>query len=137
MKFSFCNSIGRPGVYYYPMLSSYLMNHWYLKFLTQNPIAKILFSIFVHMQVIYNFCTEILILYLWDNNCWYFLSLKNTHSIVTHICGIEKIDLDNLTYKAETDTDVENRRVDLESEAGGGGMSRKSNIDTCSLPCVK
>lgn len=47
----------------------------------------------------------------------------------------EKIDIDNLTYKAETDIDVENRRVDMES-GGGGGMSWKSNIDTCSLPCV-
>ena len=64
MKFSFCNSLGRPGVYYYAMLSSYLMNHWYWKFLTQNPIAKILLSIFVHMEVIYNFYTEILILYV-------------------------------------------------------------------------
>lgn len=51
--------------------------------------------------------------------------------------ALKKIYLDNLTYKAETDTDVENRRVDMESEAGGGEMSRKSNIDTCSLPCVK
>ena len=37
---------------------------------------------------------------------------KNKYRILTHICGIQKNGTDEPVFKAEIDTDVENKRMD-------------------------
>ena len=40
--------------------------------------------------------------------------------IISLICGIQKNGNDELIFKAETDTDVENKDMDIEGRRGGG-----------------
>ena len=48
----------------------------------------------------------------------------------------EKIGIDNLIYKAERETDVENKCMDIKGE-GGGGMNWEIGIDIYTLLYIK
>ena len=49
----------------------------------------------------------------------------------------EKIGIDDLIYKAEIETDVENKSMDNKGERGGGGMNWEIGIDRYTLICTK
>ena len=61
---------------------------------------------------------------------------KNKYRILTHICGIKKNGTDELICKAETETDVENRRMDTKG-GRSGGMDWEIGIDVYTLLCIK
>ena len=51
----------------------------------------------------------------------------------------EKIGIDDLIYKAEIETDVENKSMDNKGGRGGGGMNWEIGIDiyTLLILCIK
>ena len=61
---------------------------------------------------------------------------KNKYRILTHICGTQKNDTDELVCRAEIETDVENKRMDPKV-GGGGGMNWEIGIDIHTLICIK
>ena len=69
---------------------------------------------------------------------------KNKYRILTHICGIQKYGTDEPVslQGRNSDTDVENKRMDTkggEAWGGGGGdgMNWEIGIDMYTLICVK
>ena len=65
---------------------------------------------------------------------------KNKYRILMHICGIYKNGTDEPVCKAEIETDVENKRMDIKGgkQGGGGGvMNWEIGIDIYTLICIK
>ena len=64
------------------------------------------------------------------------LLLSNLYSILTHICGIQKDDNDNLV--CETAKETQMYRTDIWTLGEGeGGMIWENGIETCKLSHVK
>ena len=61
---------------------------------------------------------------------------KNKYRTVTHTCGIQKNGTDEPIYKAEMETQIENKFLGSKGEAG---MNQETETAICTLliPCMK